>query len=78
MIMTTIIEGIMSGLIATTALAVIGTSASAALSPKNIGARQLQALHESQGLTNSQAVQKAAWSAEDEISFWEQEEDRGG
>jgi len=74
--MATIIKGIMSGLIATFALAVIATSASAAFNPGNLGARPNQVVQESQVLGFSPVVQKAAWSPEDQRSFWEQQEER--
>ena len=74
--MATIIKGIMSGLTATFALAVIATSASAAFSPGNLGAHSNQVVQESQVLDFSPVLQKAAWSAEDQRSFWEQQEER--
>ena len=77
--MATVIKTVMAGLIATTALAVIGTSANAAFSPKDLGVHPtLATTQEAQVLDASQAVHKAAWSDQDQKSFWEQEEDRGG
>jgi hypothetical protein len=78
MIMAIIIKTVMSGLFAATVLAVVGTSASAAFSPRDLGIRQTQIAQQSQALDKSQPVQKAAWSEEDQRSFWEQEGDRGG
>jgi hypothetical protein len=78
MIMTTVVKAAMAGLIATTALAVVGTSAGAAFSPKDLGIHQIKIAQGSHVLDASQAVHKAVWSQQDQRSFWDQEEDRGG
>jgi hypothetical protein len=78
MIMTTIIKPIMPGLMAAAAFAVIGASASAALSPKDLGIHRTALVQESQQLDTSQAVRQAAWSEQDQQMFWEQGQDRGG
>jgi hypothetical protein len=81
MIMATLIQAVMSGLIAASAIAVIGASASAALTPKSLApsqVQQIQTVKAPQQLHQVLPVQKAVWSKEDQQKFWEQEEDRGG
>jgi hypothetical protein len=78
MIMATVIKAVMAGLFATTAFAVVGTSVSAAFSPKDLGLGPTQITQEPQVLDARQAVHKAVWNEQDQRSFWEQEEDRGG
>jgi formate dehydrogenase assembly factor FdhD len=78
MTMATNAKTVMAGLIAASALAVAGTSASAAFNPEDLGIHQAQITQASQMLGTSQAVHRAAWSDQDQRSFWEQEEDRGG
>jgi hypothetical protein len=81
MIMATLIKAVMSGLIATSALAVIGTSASVALTPKDLVITQEQVqvptLKTAQKSDNPLPVQQAAWSQQDQQRFWEEEGDRG-
>jgi hypothetical protein len=77
MIMTTVIKAIMSGLLAATALAVIGASASAAFSPKDVGVHQAQIAQQVQENDKSQLV-KAVWTDQDQQMFWDQQQDRGG
>jgi hypothetical protein len=77
MIMTIIIKAIMSGLTAATVLAVVGTSASAAFSPKDLGVHQTPVSQQAQQIDKAQVV-KALWSDRDQQKFWDQEEDRGG
>ena len=66
--MTTIIKPIMSGLMAAAAFAIIGTAASAALSPKDLGIHQAALVQESRQLDTSQAVHQAAWGEQDQLS----------
>lgn len=75
--MTTIIKAIMSGLMAATALAVIGTSASAAFNPKAVGVHESALTVQAQEADKPQVV-KALWDDQDQQGFWEQQEDRGG
>lgn len=78
--MAILIKAVMSGLIATTALAVIGSSASVALSPKDLALDQLQQVQtvsSAQNIDNPLPVQAAAWSQEDQQKFWKEQEDRG-
>jgi hypothetical protein len=76
--MATLIKIVMSGLIAATALAVVGTSADAAFSPTYSGIDRVQVVEPMPGIDNAQLVQKVVWSQNDQKSFWEQEGDRGG
>ena len=73
--MAIIIKTIMSGLTVTTALAVIGASASAALKSKDLGLHQT-ITQQVQEIDKSQPV-KVAWSQQDQQKFWEQQGDRG-
>jgi hypothetical protein len=77
MIMTTIIKAIMSGMTAATVFAVVGTSASVAFSPKDLG-NLTPTVQAAQQLDKSQAVQLAVWSEQDQQRFWAEEGDRGG
>jgi hypothetical protein len=81
MIMAILIKTVMSGLIATSALAVVGAPASVALAPKDLAfqeAQQVQAAKTAQRIDNMLPVQEAVWSQQDQQKFWEEEEDRGG
>ncbi|HWE17687.1 MAG TPA: hypothetical protein VG758_10980 [Hyphomicrobiaceae bacterium] len=62
---------VMSALVALAALAAVQSPAQA-LSPGDAGARQIERL------AQSELVQKAAWSEQDQKDFWEQGQDRGG
>ena len=80
--MATLIKAVMSGLIATSALAVIGTSASVALTPKDLALNQEQVqqartVKTVQEIDNPLPVQEAVWSQQDQQKFWEEVEDRG-
>lgn len=76
--MAMLIKTMMLGLIATTALAVVGTSASAAFRPKDPGIDPVQVVKTLDSIDNAQVVRKAVWSQDDQKAFWEQEGDRGG
>jgi hypothetical protein len=78
MIMANLIKSIMSGLIGASALAVIGASASVALTPKNLGAHQIVSVYTTQEISHGQDLHKAVWSTEDQEAFWKEQEDRGG
>lgn len=75
--MATLIKAVMSGLIAASALAVIGTSASVALTPKDLPLNQVQQVQTAQKIDTPLPVQQAAWSLEDQQKFWEELGDRG-
>jgi hypothetical protein len=76
MIMHTIVKALMPALMAASALGIIGTSASAALT--RTGATMERTATDSQRLDTSQLVHKAVWSEQDQRRFWEQQQDRGG
>jgi hypothetical protein len=81
MIMAILIKTVMSGLIASSALAVVGAPASVALAPKDLAfqqAQQVQAVKTAQRIDNMLPVQEAVWSQQDQQKFWEEGEDRGG
>jgi hypothetical protein len=78
--MATLIKTVTSGLIATSALAVIGTAASVALIPKNLAfdqVQQVRTVETAQKIDNPLPVQEAVWSQEDQQKFWEEQQDRG-
>ena len=80
--MATLIKAVMSGLIATSALAVIGTSASVALTPKDLAlnqeqVQQVRTVKTVQEIDNPLPVQEAVWSQQDQQKFWKEVEDRG-
>jgi hypothetical protein len=80
MIMATLIRAVMSALIATSAAAVIGASASVAMSPKDLAldqVKQVQMFGTAEKIDNPLPVQKAFWSQEDQQKFWEELGDRG-
>jgi hypothetical protein len=66
-----IMKTVMSALVALAALAAVQSPAQA-LSPGDAGAWQIDRL------AQSEHVQKAVWSEQDQKNFWEQGEDRGG
>src|SRR5262245_64070504 len=74
-IMATLAKVILSGLIATSALAVVGTSASMASRPTNLRI-QAQVVRASQATDNAQLIHKTLWREDDQRAFWEQQQDR--
>jgi hypothetical protein len=75
-----IMKTVMSGLIAASALAAIGSSASVALTPTGLAlnqVQQVQAAKAAQELDNRLPVHKAVWSEQEQRKFWEELENRG-
>jgi hypothetical protein len=67
-----IMKPIMSALVALAALAAVGSTAHAAFTPRDAGARQIEQL------AQSRHAQRADWSEQDQMNFWEEQQDRGG
>jgi hypothetical protein len=82
MLMAILIKTVMSGLLAASALAVIGASASVALTSRNLAARPPLPFHETQAIAHAEALDQnlhqAVWSMDDQEAFWKEQEDRGG
>ena len=71
---------VMSGLIAASALAATGSSASVALTPTGLALNQVQQVQTAkaaQEINSRLPAHKAAWSEQDQRKFWEELENRG-